>query len=144
MTREMWIYLILVLYLAIVLGLAIRCVDEHAPALIVLLPIIPLFIVILNIILSLEITIESKKSMHNKIKYLILSLIYGVQELPIFLGFTVKILARSTLNKSLESVMLKLFDIRAIKRQITNFYSLYASFFTTRLKKNKSQIYRYN
>lgn len=144
MTSNMWLVLIAVVYLSILLGLVIMSIQEKAPALIILIPFIPFAIIFFNIIASFTLMMKSKKGFKKRIKLLFLALGFSIQIMPMLFGYTMQTLSKSTINKSLETIVFKLFNIEVLLRQIRKFYNIYLSFFTSSMKKNSMRMIRYN
>ncbi len=142
MTASMWLYLIIILYIGIALGLIIRVVQEKSPAILLIAPIIPVFVILLNILISFYMFLKSKKRFSRRIKNFFLSLVYGFQFLPVLLGFSVKILAKSAVNKNLEAFLLKLFSYNTLRTHVESFYKEYIRFFISGMKKNRVRMVR--
>jgi len=139
---KIFIIALCALYVSTILATIILCIKNKAKYLCFIAPLIPIFVIYLNTRLALKQLTLRKRSIDRNISRFMATCIYGITDFPIFIVFTVKILAVSTLNKRIEELISKLFNSSEIRIFFKSTIETYNNFFTNSMKKNSKEFIR--
>ncbi|MDU1602829.1 MAG: hypothetical protein E6845_07670 [Clostridium sp.] len=139
---KIFIITLSVLYVSIVLSIIGLCLKNKVKYLCFIAPIIPIFIISINIFIAFRQLFFKNRKITKSIKRFLFTIVYGVTDFPILTVFTVKILAKSALDRKIEEIISRVFNISDLCIFTKSIITAYSSFFTISMKKNDKECIR--